>query len=212
MSTVRKPKPGRRLTAEARREVIEAAATAVFSERGYRGASMDEIARRSGVSVPVVYDHFASKQELHRHLLERHYAELRSIWREQLGGRGNAATRTARAFDAWFAYVESHPYAWRMLFRDDDVPEAAAVRREVAAQSRAAAVPLLARQRGSKNIAGASDQELDLAWEVVRAVLQGLALWWYDHQDIPRAQIVSTAMNSLWLGLERVMRGETWQQ
>jgi AcrR family transcriptional regulator len=204
-------KTNRRLTAEARREVIEAAATEVFAEMGYRGASMDEIARRSGVAVPVLYDHFASKQDLHRRLLERHFAELRSLWREQLGGGGAPAERMARAVDAWFAYVQAHPYAWRMLFRDDATPEAATIRREVAAQSRAAALPLLARERGAENIAGASDEELDLAWEVVRAVLQGLALWWYDHQQVPRSQIVATAMNSLWIGLERAMRGETWQ-
>jgi AcrR family transcriptional regulator len=196
-----------------RREIIEAAATEVFAEHGYRGASMDEIARRSGVSVPVVYDHFGSKQDLHRRLLERHYAELRALWRAQLrGGADQPAERVARAFDAWFGYVEGHPFAWRMLFRDtEDTAEVAAIRREVAAQSRAAALPLLARQPGAENIAGASDDAFDLAWEVVRAVLQGLALWWYDHPDIPRAQIVQTAMNSLWVGFERVLQGDTWQ-
>jgi AcrR family transcriptional regulator len=213
LSRARKPKTtARRLSAEARREVIEAAATEVFAERGYRGASMDEIAQRSGVSVPVVYDHFTSKQDLHRHLLEQHYAELRSLWREQLGGSDAPADRMARAVDAWFAYVQTHPYAWRMLFRDEnDTPEAGTIRREVAAQSRAAAVPLLARQPGVENIAGVDDEELDMAWEVVRAVLQGLALWWYDHQHVPRSHVVTTAMNSLWLGLERVTQGETWQ-
>ena len=39
------------------------------------GANVSEIARRSGVSVPVVYDHFASKKELHQSLLERHFAQ-----------------------------------------------------------------------------------------------------------------------------------------
>jgi AcrR family transcriptional regulator len=202
----------KRLTAAARREIIESAATEVFAEYGYRGASMDEIARRSGVSVPVVYDHFGSKQDLHRRLLERHYAELRALWRDQLGGADQIAERVARAFDAWFAYVEDHSFAWRMLFRDtDDTAEVAAIRREVAAQSKAAALPLLARQPGAENIAGASEDDLDMAWEVVRAVLQGLAVWWYDHPRTPRAQIVRTAMNSLWIGLERVAQGDTWQ-
>ena len=53
-----------RLSAEARRELIEQAAGEVFADRGYHGASIDEIARRSGVSPPVVYDHFESKQDL----------------------------------------------------------------------------------------------------------------------------------------------------
>ena len=199
------------MTAEARREVIEQAATEVFAERGYRGASIDEIARRSGVSPPVVYDHFESKQDLHRRLLERHFADLRQVWRENLGGDDPPERRIARSFDAWFAYVQSHPYAWRILFRaTSGDPEVEAIHRDVTARSRAAALPFLGREPGVENIVGSDEEALDMAWEVVRAVLQGLAMWWYEHQHVPRSQVVGTAMNSLWLGFERVLRGESW--
>src|SRR5437868_5425701 len=169
--------PRKRLSADARREVIEQAATEVFAERGYHGASIDEIARRSGVSPPVVYDHFDSKQVLHRRLLDRHYAELRQVWRENLPGDAPQEERIARSFDAWFAYIESHPYAARMMFRDTTGDaEAEAIRRDVAAQSRAAIRPLMGEEPGARHIAGAADEEsLDMAWEVVRAVLQSLA-------------------------------------
>ena len=200
------------MTAAERREVIEQAATEVFAERGYRGASIDEIARRSGVSAPVVYDHFESKQDLHRRLLERHFADLRQVWRENLAGDEPPERRIARSFDAWFAYVQAHPYAWRLLFREtsgDD--EADAIQREVAARSRAAALPFLSREPGVENAVGSDEEALDMAWEVFRAVLQGLALWWYEHQHVPRAQVVATAMNSLWIGFERALAGERWQ-
>jgi len=204
--------PRRRMTAEERRRVIELAATEVFAERGY-SASMDEIARRSGVSVPVLYDHFDSKLDLHKRLLERHFADLRAIWHEQLAGDDPPERRIARAFDAWFAYIHDHRYAWRMLFQDTTgEPEVEAIHREVAAQSRAAVLPLLAREPGAGNIAGSDPEALDMAWEVVRAVLQGLAVWWYGHQHVPRDRVVTTAMNALWLGFERVRRGETWRQ
>lgn len=212
-ATARATAPRRRLTADARRELIEQAATEVFAERGYRGASIDEIARRAGVSAPIVYDHFSSKRELHRRLLERHFADLRAVWRENLAGDDPPERRIARSFDAWFAYVESHPYAWRMLFRETSGdPEVEAIHREVAAQSRAAALPLLAREPGAEQLAGSADAEaIDMAWEVFRAVLQGLALWWYEHRHVPRAQIVAVAMNSLWIGFERARDGEVWR-
>lgn len=201
------------MTAEARREVIERAATEVFAERGYHDASMDEIAQRSGVSVPVVYDHFESKQDLHRRLLERHFAELRGVWRDHVLRDDPPEQRMPQALDAWFAYVQTHPYAWRMLFRDTSGdPDVQAIHSEVAAQSRAALLPLLAREPGAENLAGSADQEaLDMVWEILRAVLQGLALWWYEHQHIPREQVVATAMNALWIGFERARRGETWR-
>ncbi len=214
-----KQAPRRRLTAAARRELIEAAASELFAQRGYAATSIDEIARRSGVTAPVVYDHFASKLELHRRLLERHYAELRQLWREQLAGEAPPAQRIARAIDAWFAYVEAHPYAWRMLFAETTgAPEVRAVHAEVIAQSRAALMPLLLAQPGVREMARAGDamdmagarDAPDMAWEVLRAVLQGLALWWYEHQHVPRAQVVATAMNALWIGFERVQQGESW--
>jgi AcrR family transcriptional regulator len=205
--------PRRRMTAAARREVIETAATELFAQRGYHGAAMEEIAQRSGVSVPVVYEHFASKKELHRRLLERHFSELRALWREQLRHEGAPRERVPQMLDAWFGYVQEHPYAWRMLFADTTGDaEVQALHREIAAQSRALLVPLLAGQPGSARIAGSAQLEsLDMLWEVLRAVLQGLALWWYDHQQVARERIVATAMNALWIGYERVLAGEVWR-
>jgi len=200
------------MTAEARREVIERAATEVFAERGYHGASIDEIARRSGVSPPVVYDHFESKRDLHTRLLERHLADLRRIWREQLLGEDPQEQRIARAFDSWFAYVQTHPYAWRMLFHDTTGdPDMRAIHNEIRIQSRAALLPLLAHELGGESIAGSAEEELEMTWELLRSALQGLASWWYDHQHVRRAQVVAIAMNGLWMGLERVRRGERWQ-
>lgn len=205
-------RPRRRMTAEDRREVIERAATEAFAEHGYGAASMDDIAARSGVSAPVLYDHFASKKELHRRLLERHFAELREIWHENLPGEEPPERRLQRALEAWFGYVREHPYAWRMLFRETTGDrEVEAMHRDLAARSRAALLPLLALQPGIETVAGSSEQEaLDMVWEVLRAVLQGLALWWYEHQHVPRERIVDTAMNTLWIGFDRARHGEQW--
>lgn len=56
---------------ERRRPMILDAAFSVFLERGYEGASMEEIARRAGVSKPVVYSSFPGKEALFGELLRR---------------------------------------------------------------------------------------------------------------------------------------------
>lgn len=204
--------PRRRLTAAARREVIAAAATELFAERGYRGASVEEIARRSGVTPPVVYEHFDSKRELYRELLERHFAELREVWREHFGGDDPPARRVARSFDAWFAYVEAHPFAGRVLFRYSTDPEIEAIHAEVAARSRSSILPLFAAEPGAENVAGSvAGEGIEMVWVVLRGVLQGLAVWWSEHPDVPRERVVATAMNTLWIGFERAQGGETWK-
>jgi AcrR family transcriptional regulator len=161
--------------------------------------------------VPVVYDHFESKLALHIHLLESHYADLREVWARTLVGDDPPDVRVARAFDAWFEYVETHPYASKMLFGDTTGdPEIQKWHRAVEVQSRQFAIPFLADEPGAELIAGADAQSMQMAWEVYRATLQGLAHWWRDNPDVPRERIVATAMNTLWLGFDRVRRGETW--
>jgi AcrR family transcriptional regulator len=212
LSSAKSQIPRKRLSATERRETIEDAATALFAERGYQGASIDEIARRSGVTPPVLYDHFASKQDLYRRLLERHFAELRQVWRENFIGEGPPARRVARSFDAWFAYIEAHPFAGRMLFRDTTGdPKVEAMHQEVAASSRAAIMGLFADQPEVEKLIGPEVEEgLEMAWIVMRGVLQGLAMWWSDHPGVPRERVVATAMNALWVGWERTQAGEAW--
>jgi AcrR family transcriptional regulator len=193
--------------------VIERAATEVFAERGYARASMDEIARRSGVSAPVVYDHFASKRDLHRRLLERHTDELLNLWREHLFSDEPPEVRIPRAVEAWTVYVETHPFAWQMLFRDTSGDaQVQASLREVNARGRAALVRILALEPGAGNLAGTDDPAaFELAVELIRSGLTGLAVWWREHPGIPREHVVATAMNVLWIGLERAKRGERWR-
>jgi AcrR family transcriptional regulator len=200
------------MSAAERRETILAAAAQRFAEHGYRGAPVDQNARRSGVTPPVIYEHFPSKQELYRELLERHFSDLRRVWSEHFAGEGPPADRAARSIDAWFAYVEAHPFTGRVLFRPAIDPEIDAIHAEVAASSRREVMPLFAAEPGTENLAGPLVGEgLEMAWVVLRGVLQGLAIWWTDHPEVPRARVVATAMNALWLGLERVQSGETWR-
>lgn len=203
----------KRLSAEERRLEIERAALEVFAERGYHGASIDEIAKRSGVTPPVIYDHFASKLALHKRLLERTRDELLEMWRENLAGAEPAADRIPRAFEAWARYVEEHPYAPRMFFAETTGdPEVIAIHRQVRAQAAAALGAIVGNEPGGDRLAGGGDPlALEMAAEVIRSALTGLAVWWVDHPEVPRERIVATAVNAVWIGLERVARGEGWE-
>jgi TetR/AcrR family transcriptional regulator len=53
------------------KELILGAATDVFAERGFAGAGMDEIARRSGVNKALLYYHVGDKQTLYTAVLVR---------------------------------------------------------------------------------------------------------------------------------------------
>jgi hypothetical protein len=83
---------------------------------------------------------------------------------------------------------------------------------EVAAESRAEILPLLAGGSDGEGIVGPIAAEgVEMAWVVIRGVLQGLAMWWNGHPEVSREEVVATAMNSLWIGFERVSEGEGWR-
>ena len=63
--------------ARARQQRILDAALQVFSRRGYRDASVDEIAAKSRTSKGGVYFHFPGKEAIFLHLLDRTVTRLR---------------------------------------------------------------------------------------------------------------------------------------
>ena len=67
--------PVEKLTRERRRQqtrdVLIAAATEVFAQRGYEGASLDEIAETAGFTRGAIYKHFADKEDLFLSVSER---------------------------------------------------------------------------------------------------------------------------------------------
>lgn len=59
-----------RLSAAERRAAIIEAAIRLFAERGFRGATTRELAAAVGVSEPVLYQHFPSKADLYKAIIE----------------------------------------------------------------------------------------------------------------------------------------------
>lgn len=59
-------------------ERIKQAAVTMFTESGYEGTSMSEIAKEVGIKTPSIYAHFKSKEQLFLQLLEEGIADERS--------------------------------------------------------------------------------------------------------------------------------------
>lgn len=68
------------MKAEDRREQLLESAAHCFAEHGYRGTTTAMIAAEAAVSEPVIYRHFASKQELFVALIERVGDEVFRNW------------------------------------------------------------------------------------------------------------------------------------
>lgn len=106
------PPVAERQTAEERREQIIRAAVPVFAERGYAGASTDEIARRVGISQPYLFRLFNTKRELIMASIERCFAETEEVFARAAGGLAGEAALHAIG-DAYLELIRSDPVKLR---------------------------------------------------------------------------------------------------
>ena len=202
------------MSAEARRERIAEAAMEVFAEKGYTDASFGDISLVAGITRPVVYDHFRSKKELYLWLLERERDRAVEYVTARLKNDETAEQRMWRTIDAFFSYAENHPFAWRMLFQESTGdPEIVEAHRRIQARAHMVGAASVARGLGMGSGDDRDEQlKIEMLGELWGSALKGLARWWYDRRDVPRAKLVSVAMDALWIGLERLRTGERWRQ
>ena len=106
-----------RLPPEERLEQLLDATLELIAEKGYESVSMEGIARRAGVTKPVVYDLFGSLADLLEALLEREeeralmqLAELMPAPAED----ADPAQVLVDGLDAFLRAVETRPDAWRL--------------------------------------------------------------------------------------------------
>lgn len=186
----------KRLPAVERRLTILEAAGQLFGARGYENTTVDDVARAAGVTKPIVYRHFGSKQGLYLAILERHRRDLPTF----AGAlpRGDVDVEALRAIlDGWLHYVETHSYAWRMLFWDTggglEIDEFRGVVRAEAREVLAAMI----RSHGQARI---PSEEVEPVAELLRMGMASVVLWWMDHPETPRESIIG-ALTRAWAGL-----------
>ncbi|WP_342360521.1 helix-turn-helix domain-containing protein [Terrarubrum flagellatum] len=198
-----------RLSGDERRRRLLDVATDAFARNGYQAASMREIAAAAGVTKPVLYDHFPSKEAL--------FIELVRRARDDLVARGAAAMATAdsldrrlrAAVDAFFLFAEEQPARARVLISTPKgVPELHEAVTAIQDEATRALAALLIAEHDLLPEAPDRSQRLLLTMEFLKAGMHGLAEWWVRHPDVPRAILTETVLTAAWSGLRNQMRKE----
>ena len=191
-----------------------AAAERVFAERGYNAASMDEIAAECGVTKPMLYTYFGSKEGLFAACGlaagERFRAELREVVADR---SEPAADRLWRAFKTIFERVDANRQTWGRLYPPEG-PAPGGPLGARAAINRAAMTELVGELlRESAADAGLGEDAQAhlhaLAHAVVGATL-GVASWAVAHPEEPSELHALRLMNLVWSGLGSLERGDVW--
>jgi AcrR family transcriptional regulator len=197
--------PHGRVPRAVREEQLLEVAEQVFAQQGYQGTSIEDIARTAGVTRPVVYDHFGSKEGIYLACVRRARGELERLIDEAAGTSNDPAAQLWGGINAYFEFVERHGGAWDVLFGQGSAVAGPAA--EEVTRQRFATV---------QGIAGllkpfVSNEEVDdRAIEALAHALSGsgeqLAKWWRHNPDLTREQVAGYHMAFAWLGLEQLVQ------
>jgi AcrR family transcriptional regulator len=184
----------------------------VFAEQGYLAASMDAIAAGAGISKPMLYSYFGSKEGLFAACVRRASEHLQARVEEAASGEAPPDVRLWRGFRAVFDFVDEHRQSWAILYPTG--PMRVGPWAEAREESQAAMAELLARLLREAAVGegidpAAAEHVRPLAY-ALEAATRALAHWWIRHPDEPKDLQALRLMNFVWMGFGNMTHGRLW--
>lgn len=206
-------KRAKRMPRAVRERQMLDAAVRTFGQRGYRAASMDDIAELAGVSKPLVYLYLRSKEELFTACIRRESEALVTAVRDGVDPELPAESQLWEGLRAFFTYAATHPDGWAVLHtqaRTHGEPfsvEVGAMRKEIVdfitvLIAAAAGREVRDNERERRALAG-------LAHALVGAA-ESLADWANADDAVSAKDAAATLMNFAWTGLSGLKTGARW--
>jgi AcrR family transcriptional regulator len=199
------PPKRRRNRAAREREILEAAER-IFGERGYQGTSMDEVAAEVGVSKPLIYQYYGSKDGLFLACLARLRTQLLETVADAVMAATDAEDALYAGFVAWFQFLDDHPQAWSVLIDEGMLSTGPTAGPAAAAtdEVRAAFIDLISTMVRMNLPPGrtADDDEIEIVAQSISGATERLAIWRSRTPEPPSTQKVAETLKALlWQGL-----------
>ncbi|SDQ82237.1 TetR/AcrR family transcriptional regulator [Actinopolyspora saharensis] len=199
METAQQPSSGRKRMSRAEREQqILRTAEEVFATRGYQAASMDDIAQRVGLSKPMLYEYFGSKDGLLLACLERAKRELLECTSAAAAGASDPEQLLHDGLLAFFRFGEEHARSWALLRNESAVPgtgldtELEAVRRQQ--------VDFTANMLRS-SLPATEESRLEAFAEAIIGACERMALWRESRPEVTPEKVTEHLMALIWPSL-----------
>jgi AcrR family transcriptional regulator len=183
--------------AERMRQMVEVAEQ-VFSARGYAAASMDDIAELVGVSKPMLYEYFNSKEGLLLACIRESRSVLREVTEQATVGAATAEDALRRGLLAFFVFIRERREAWSLLRHEMALIGTPAA--DEVEETRRQQTDLIAALMSGYFDSG-DDLRAEAAAEFVVGACERLAIWCERHDEVSPEMATEYAMDVLWSGL-----------
>ncbi len=181
-------------------------ATEVFAEKGYEGASMRDLSRRSGISLAGLYYYFESKEKL-LYFIQRHtFTTIMERLQQRLTASQEPEARIGIFVHNHVEYSLAKQKAMKVLSHEDDVltnnygSELAAIKREYY-RICVGLVDELARAEGLKSV-GPNAGADGITTRTAVMGLFGMMNWlytWYNPRVDPGAEVLARQISDIFL-------------
>jgi AcrR family transcriptional regulator len=181
-------------------------ATALFVERGFAAASMDELAKRASVSKPVIYDLIGSKEALFGEVCGHEAAALAEAVQTAVAAQPDQEQKLHAGALAFFRFAERRRAAWDALLSADTAP----VNAELAAARRlnAASVARLLAEAAASTGTELDPILADACAHAINGAFEALSVWWRDHPGVSAEALALLASNLVMPGLRSFRDGD----
>jgi AcrR family transcriptional regulator len=168
---------------------ILAVAVDEFAERGYAGASMVSIAAKAGISKPLIYQYFGSKDGLFLACLHQVAGALLERLEDAWKHEDDSVLSRVRTLQAVFEALEPQRVAWQLLYdpsmpEDGEIAEIATGYQHRTEEIAASGSERFLRVRGHSTAGDAS--ALSAVW---MGLVNSLVEWWLKHPEESAAQM-----------------------
>lgn len=189
-----------------REQQLLTVAMTIFVERGYQGSTVEDIAFAAGVTRPIVYKHYGSKDQIYLACLRYARGLLDTSLLAQAFKNESLSARLLAGVEGYFAFVEAHPTPWRLLYESGTA--VAGMASEENKRLRAQTVEQIF-QLFREVAVDVSDTELMIRANAISGAGEQLAKWWVIHPEVTKSQIVAALYDFAWSGLSRFSKRDS---
>lgn len=183
-----------------------------FSRHGYDGVSMEDLARAAGITKPMLYAYFGSKEGLYTACVERMVGPMLEYVRREVEPQSAPDRRLWAGIVAQLGFIDEHRREWRAFVWGAIArggPAGAAL-----AQGRRQVTSLLGELLESSYHAAGREppaaDELDAAAHALQGAVEQVAAWWEEHPEQSRDAVALRLMNFMWQGLGNLLEQQVW--
>ncbi len=185
------------MTGAERREQLVGIGRRLFAERGFDGASIEEIAARAGVSKPVVYEHFGGKEGLYAVVVDREMQRLLNMVTASLA-EGHYRQKLEGAAIAFLEYIEDSADGFRILVRDSHAASGTGTFASLLSDIASQVEHILGAEF---KLRGYNPQLAPMYAQMLVGMVALTGQWWLDARRPKPDEVAAHLVNLAWNGL-----------